>query len=134
MRTNLPILVLETDAPLERLLEAVLKRDGYSPRFVRDGKTALQLLNNEIGALIVDVSIAPSTLERGARRGIGLIHYIQRNRPALFRRTLVITALRNRELPLDLPDLRILQKPFDVDALRNAIAEVTTGQGTGPLR
>ena len=119
------MLVLETDEPLQGLLEAVLRRSGYKPAFVQDGNEALRLLaRREFAAFLVDVSIAPSTLEDGARRGIGFIHHLRRTNPALLSHVVILTALPDRELPSDLPSIcRILRKPFDIDALRDALSE-----------
>ena len=119
------MLVLETDEPLQGLLKAVLRRNGYKPVFVQDGNEALRLLaRREFAGFLVDVSIAPSTLEDGARRGIGFIHYLQRKNPALLSHVVIVTGLADRELPPDLPSIcRILRKPFDIDALRNALSE-----------
>jgi CheY-like chemotaxis protein len=125
MPRELPVLVLETDEPLQGLLEAVLRRNGYKATFVQDGNAALRLLGRrEFAAFLVDVSIAPSTLEDGARRGIGFIHHLQRTNPALLPHVVILTALPDRELPSDLPSTcRILRKPFDIDALREALSE-----------
>jgi DNA-binding response OmpR family regulator len=130
MTRELPVLVLETDEPLQGLLEALLRRDGYGPAFVQDGNAALRLLaRREFTAFIVDVSIAPSTLEDGARRGIGFIHYLQHNNPGLLSRTIVLTGLPDRDLPADFPaEVRLLRKPFDIDALRAAMSESSAAQ------
>jgi CheY-like chemotaxis protein len=125
MPRELPVLVLETDGPLQGLLEAVMRRNGYKATFVQDGNAALRLLGRqEFAAFLVDVSIAPSTLEDGARRGIGFIHHLQRTNPALLSQVVILTGLPDRELPSDLPSIcRILRKPFDIDALREALSE-----------
>jgi len=124
MSRALPVLVLETDEPLQGLLEALLRRDGYDPAFVQDGNAALRLLaRREFTAFIVDVSIAPSTLEDGARRGVGFIHYLRSHKPALLSRVVILTGLPDRELPSDIPaECQLLSKPFDIDALRAAIS------------
>jgi CheY-like chemotaxis protein len=125
MPRELPVLVLETDEPLQGLLDAVLRRSGYKATFVRDGNAALRLLSRrEFAAFLVDVSIAPSTLEDGARRGIGFIHHLQRTNPALLSHVVIVTGLHDRELPPDLPSIcRVLRKPFDIDDLREALSE-----------
>ena len=125
MPRDLPVLVLETDTPLQGLLGAVLRRDGYAPAFVRDGHAALRMLRRrDFAAFVVDISIAPSTLEDGARRGIGFIHHLQRHTPAMLPRVVVLTGLHERELPRDLPaECRFLSKPFDLDAFRAAISQ-----------
>ena len=119
------MLVLETDEPLQGLLEAVLRRGGYRPTFVQDGSAALLLLSQrEFAGFLVDVSIAPSTLEDGARRGIGFIHHLQHTDPALLSHVVILTGLPDRELPKDLLSIcRVLRKPFDINARRAALSE-----------
>lgn len=126
MSRGLPVLVLETDEPLQGLLDAVLRPDGFEPTFVQDGKAALHLLaRREFAAFLVDVSIAPSTLEEGVWRGVGFIHRLQRDNPALLARVVVLTGLPDRDLPRDLPRVQLLRKPFDIDALRAAVSEAS---------
>lgn len=119
------ILVLETDDALQGLLKTLLRRDGYDPLFVREGKAAVRLVTSrEFAAFIIDVSLGPSTLERGSRRGLGFLHYLQQQRPALLPRVIVVTGLAMRELPRDLHSLaRVLRKPFDLGEFRTALAK-----------
>jgi len=130
--SNESILVLEADDSLQGLLEVMLRRDGYDPVFVRDGKAAKRLRLEDFAVMIVDVSLAPSTLEVGSRLGMGFLHYLQRRDPARLRRVIVLTGLASRDLPRDLPAVAyFLTKPFDIDEVRHAIRaciaeEVTT--------
>ena len=64
-----PVLVLESDDAIQRLLEIVLRRDGYVPVFVRDGRAAVrQSTERQFDLFIVDVTIARacSKLDLGA--------------------------------------------------------------------
>ena len=118
------VLVLETDDSIQRLLEIVLRREGYEPLFVRDGRSAVRhATEREFALFIVDVTIAPSLLEAGSRRGVGFIHFLQRQRPDLLQRTIVLTGLSQRDLPRDLPRVcGVLRKPFDLDDFCAALA------------
>jgi DNA-binding response OmpR family regulator len=120
--SNESILVLEADDSLQGLLDAVLRHDGYDPIFVRDGKAAKRLRLENFAVMIVDVSLAPSTLEVGSRLGMGFLHHLQRHDPARLRRVIVLTGLASRDLPRDLPAVAyFLTKPFDIDEVRHAI-------------
>ncbi len=123
MTNENPILILEQDEGLQHLLEAILRRDGFDPVFASDGRTAKQAVRTRtFVAFIVDVSLGPSALEDGARRGIGFLHYLQRQRPALLPRVVVVSGLAPKDVRIDLAQVgRFLRKPFDIDELRDAI-------------
>jgi CheY-like chemotaxis protein len=123
------VLVLETDDAIRQLLEIVLRRDGYKPLFVRDGPSAVQLASErEFVLFIVDITLAQSMLEPGSRRGVGFIHFLQRQRPELLQRAIVLTGLARRDLPRDLPSVcRVLRKPFDLDDFRAAMSRCAQG-------
>ncbi len=124
MTDNNAILILEQDGELQHLLEAILRREGYDPVFTTDGKAAKAVLRTrEFAAFIVDVSLEPSTLEEGGRRGIGFLHYLQRRRPALLPRVIILSGLAPAEVHIELGQMaRFLRKPFDIDDLRETIA------------
>lgn len=117
------ILVLEPDVAIQRLLEVLLHRDGYTGRFVRDGRAAVRAMaEDEYVALVVDISIWPSTLERGSRRGIGFLHWLQKNNPGGLQRVIALSALADRDIAGQLPPVRcFLHKPFGIDELRAAV-------------
>lgn len=72
--------------------------------------------------MIVDVGLRPSTLERGARGGMGFLHHLQRNQPEALKRVIVMSALPDREvIPFIPPVASFLRKPFDIDKLWSAI-------------
>lgn len=122
------VLVLEPDLALQRLLEVLLHRDGYTTRFVRDGRAAVRAMaENDYAALLVDITIWPSTLERGSRRGIGFLHWLQKNDPGALQRVIALSALADRDIAGQLPPVRcFLHKPFGIDELRAAVAKCAT--------
>lgn len=76
----------------------------------------------EFAAFIVDVSLEPSTLEDGARRGMGFLHHLQQKRPEVLPRVIVLSGLAPVDVRIDLARVRrFLRKPFDIDELRRAI-------------
>lgn len=120
---NPSVLVLESDPGLRRLFDTVLRRDAFEPIFVEDGEAAVHLLaRRDVAALIVDLSLAASSLEVGSRRGIGFLHYLQREKPLLLQHVVVLSGLVPRDVPRDLPNVFLfLRKPFELDELRAAI-------------
>lgn len=77
---------------------------------------------DDYAALLVDISPWPSTLERGSRRGIGFLHWLQRNNPGALQHVVALSALADREIAADLPPVRcFLHKPFGIDDLRAAV-------------
>lgn len=118
-----PILILEPDQALQALLDSVLRRDDVERVFVPDGVAAVQASRlHDFAAFIIDVSLAPSALEAGARRGAGFLHHLQHHSPALLRRVIVISALAPAHVPKDLPPVGwFLRKPFDIEDLRGAV-------------
>jgi CheY-like chemotaxis protein len=119
------VLVFEPDLAIQRLLEVLLRRDGYATRFARDGRSAIRAMaEGDYLALLVDISIWPSALERGSRRGIGFLHWLQKNHPGALQRVIALSALPDRELHGQLPPVRcFLHKPFGIDELREAVAK-----------
>ncbi len=118
------VLVFESDPGIQRLLEVLLGRDGYTTQTVRDGKAAIRAMTERsFDVLLVDITIWPSMLERGARRGLGFLHWLQKNNPAALQRTVALSALADREVVPKLPPVRcFLHKPFGIDELREAVA------------
>jgi len=82
--------------------------------------------------LIIDVSIRSSALEDGVRRGLGFLHYLERERPAVLERVVVTSALSRRELLRSLPRVHhVLTKPFDINELEAAAVDCArAGQPT----
>ena len=118
------VLVLEPDESIQNLFAAILKRDGYRLTRVRDGKEAVrELERRSFTAIIIDISLGPSSLERGSRRGLGFLHHLQRHAPDLLARVIVVSALAPRDVPRGLPSFcSFLRKPFELEELRKAIA------------
>lgn len=119
------VLLLESDEKIAALVQHLLHREGYTvERGQGGGGAAVELCKTRVfDVIIIDVSIAESTLEPGSRRGIGVLHALERECPDVLDQTIVTTALPDRDLR-DVPNgCRIIRKPFDIDALRSAVAE-----------
>ncbi len=127
-----PILILEPDEALQALLDTVLRRDDVERVFVQDGVAAVHASRlRDFAAFIIDVSLAPSSLEAGARRGEGFLHHLREHRPALLQRVIVLSALAPSHIPKDLPPVgRFLCKPFDIEELRSAVNDCLAADAT----
>ena len=133
--SNAKVLVLEPDEQIRHLLIILLTRDGYSVATARDGGEAAKAFRQDhFAAFVVDVSLRDSVLEHGVWRGLGFLHYLQRTRPELMPRVIVTSAIAPRQLRLQLPAVgRVLQKPFDIAELRDAVAVRTRSCSRTPL-
>ncbi|MGZ7033373.1 MAG: response regulator [Thermoanaerobaculia bacterium] len=119
------VLLLEPDEKVQQLIRMILRRDGLSVVTAKSGDGAVrEFFRRNFSAFIVDISIWTSILERGARRGVGFLHFLQRTDPSVLERVVVTSALNDRDLPLEMPAVhRLIHKPFDIDELRKAVAE-----------
>ena len=122
--SDVKVLVLEPDEQIRRLLITLLTHDGYSVTTTTDGAEAAKAFKRDhFAAFVVDVSLRDSVLERGVWRGLGFLHYLQHTRPELMPRVIVTSAIAPRQLRVQLPAVgRVLQKPFDIEELREAVA------------
>jgi len=123
------VLILESDPGIRHLLEVLLARDGYATRCAEDGRAAIRAMaEDSFVALLVDISIWPSRLEPGQRRGLGFLHWLQRYDPGALQRVVAMSALADRDLRGKLPPVRaLLHKPFSIDDLRDAVAMCSGG-------
>ena len=124
LRQPQTILVVEPEPGIRSLVSAVLIRHGFDVAYARDGEEAMQAAAREpFAAFIVDVGLRPSTLEPGARGGMGFLHHLQRTDRQALQRVIILCGLSRAHLPADLPEVcSFLTKPFDLDDLTNALA------------
>ena len=118
------VLVLEPDDQIRQLLISLLERSGYAvTATTRGDEAAIAFGMREFDVFIIDISLRASVLERGARRGLGFLHLLEQSRPDVLPRVIVTSAIAVQQLAQRIPTVcRVLQKPFDIDELRNAIA------------
>ena len=114
----MPILVIEDDRALATLLQAVLRRGGYSAQLVGRGDTALEALGAQPwDAVILDLMLPGMS-------GAEILQALRTSHPGLLSRIIVVTAASQAVLAkLDLRPLiwNVVRKPFDLDEL---LAEV----------
>lgn len=122
---DLTALLLEPDDQIRELVTRILENAGFAVTAVVAGDHAVaEISKRDFDALIIDVSIRASALEDGVRRGLGFLHYLERERPVALERVVVTSALSRRELEHSLPRVHhILTKPFDINELESAVIE-----------
>lgn len=128
----LHVLVVENDRLVCRLVESILKREGWNVTCVPDGHAALEVLRTDLpDVLLMDMLPDTSTFD--------VLHWIEKTNPSWLPHVIVLTAASSKVvagLEREHGTCRILRKPFDIAELVNGIAlcaAVTgTGQGRGP--
>lgn len=116
------ILVVDDDAQVRQLLRRLLTRSGYDVSEAGDGAAAQRIVETEpIDLLITDI-IMPE------KEGIELITMMRKSRPSLPIIAISGGGHADSEQYLEIARLlgakRVLGKPFDVDELLTAVAEL----------
>lgn len=116
------ILVVDDDAQVRQLLRRLLTRSGYDVSEAGDGAAAQRIVETEpIDLLITDI-IMPE------KEGIELITTMRKSKPSLPIIAISGGGQADSEQYLEIARLlgakRVLGKPFDVDELLVAVAEL----------
>lgn len=118
----LRVLVAEDDPGLLRLLRSAIEAQGYAVTTIADGRAARDHLSREeVELLVTDIGMP-------GMGGMELIRWTRANRPEV--RIVAITGLDTPELVtacLELGASRCLAKPFTMEALGRALAQVASG-------
>jgi DNA-binding response OmpR family regulator len=121
-RLNPKILVAEDDTALNALVVAWLRKGGLEPESVFDGEAAIDRLRaNDYAAILLDIMMPRAT-------GFDVIEFVQRERPQMLERIVVMTAggesitsrLRSDTV------YRLIEKPFDLREVLNTARECAT--------
>lgn len=117
---SLRVLVVEDDEPTREVLCDLLTCVGYSVRCARDGAEALALLREgHFAAMVLDVRMP--TMDG---------HELRRRQRAEGRLDALPVVVISADPGIELDTLsadRVLRKPFDVDALLEALRDVIAG-------
>jgi two-component system NtrC family sensor kinase len=109
------ILIVDDDAAAVRVVTALFRHDGHTVDAVGDGDAALPLLHaHDYDLILADMR---ATAGRATCR-----ETLRRERPQMLARLVLTSTDRFATPPADLPGARILQKPFDLRALRETAA------------
>ena len=116
--TRTVVLVADDDIHINALISRLLEREGFEVVRVRDGQDAItQIDERDVDILVLDLMMPRVD-------GFGVMNHLEKTRPQLLRRTIVVTAFPESETILGFRHVcRILQKPFDMSALLAAIRD-----------
>jgi two-component system response regulator CpxR len=126
-RVDREVLIVEDDPPLQRLLAAIVLRNGLVPIVAGDGRTALELLSaTQFDAILLDLMLP-------VVNGFDVLRHLWAENPELMARTIVITAAEER-VYRNSPAVRhahaLLRKPFDVAHLQAEMLACCNGVRT----
>ena len=108
-------LVVDDDPSIRTLLARILQRQGYEVAEASDGMEAL----DRVAADQYDVILLDLMMPR--LDGFGVIDHVQEKMPELVSRIIIATAYPQTAIGQLGSVCRIIQKPFDVQALVTAI-------------
>lgn len=120
MSGRTPLLVVDDDAPIRRLLERVARRAGFDVDAAKDGVEALEMLQRK------QYEIAIIDLMMPRLSGYDLVQKISAMNPRPC--VLVATAMASTDVAaLDDSMIRgVIRKPFDIQAVANRLVETAT--------
>jgi len=125
VRTLAPILVIEDEPSVIAFLRAALERKGYSVDQAASGAEGMaRLAQGVYGGVISDVRMP------GEINGVDIHQWIQKNRPALRNRIILIsgdTANSETQALLAKSEIPCIEKPFRVQQLISTV-EKTFGK------
>ncbi len=122
MTANLPLLVIEDEAPVQAFLRAALERNGYRIVLASSGAEGLQLLKQQSFLGVVSDMRTP-----GGISGDDVHAWLKANRPELVTKVLFITGdIVNEETMKTLQKTGVpcIEKPFRVQELVSAVKKV----------
>jgi len=122
MKTRLPLLIIEDEAPVQAFLRAALERNGYKIVLATSGAEGLQLLKQQTFAGVVSDMRTP-----GGVSGDDVHAWLKDNRPELIGKVLFITGdIVNEETMQTLQKTGVpcIEKPFRVQELVSALKKV----------
>jgi two-component system, chemotaxis family, chemotaxis protein CheY len=112
---SLPVLVVDDDEPTQKLLQAVLRRSGFTAEFAGDGRRAIDLLESRAYvAVILDVMMP-------AVSGRAVVEFLSssgRSVPVVICSAAGLTALTDFDPAVV---KAVVRKPFDVEELMTAV-------------
>lgn len=120
-----PILIVDDDQPTQQLLQALMRRNGYSCRLAANGAEALRVLNEEPVSLVILDLMMPQV------DGQAVIDFLTSAKSAI--PVVVCTAAGARRTDGIRNDVvkAIIRKPFDIDQLTQVVSALLSGHNPG---
>jgi CheY-like chemotaxis protein len=110
-------LVVDDDAGIRVLVTRILTRNGFVVESARDGGEAIEMvLQHDYNVITLDLMMPRID-------GFAVLKYISEHRPELLASVIVVTAFGPNVIEkISSPAVRVVEKPFDLNAL---LAEAT---------
>ncbi len=115
-------LVVDDDEPIRTMIARVLARDGFDVASARDGKEAIERLDDEDFDFIVLDLMMPRV------DGFGVLSHLKEHRPDRLSSVILATAMYADGIMAE-PVAGVLTKPFDVGVLRDIAGRFRNGSG-----
>lgn len=122
------ILVVDDDEAIRAMVERVLRREKYQVESARDGHEAIEkLARNDYGTILLDLMMPRVD-------GLGVLRYLEQNRPEQNGTVIVMTANLHiaQEARDTQPVFRVLSKPFDIRQLVTEVRACTSAAEPSP--
>ena len=115
------ILIVDDDATLRSMTTSLLRREGFETIAVRHGRAAVEAVDRadagDYAAIVVQVNVTPSPIDAREPTGMALLHHMEKTKPHLVARTVVITTMQR----LEVGACAAIVQPFDIGALLDAV-------------
>jgi DNA-binding response OmpR family regulator len=107
-------LIVDDDEPIRSLLSTIVQHHGFAVETASDGDQAIASISRNGGFDVVLLDLMMPRVD-----GWAVLRYMQEHRPELVPRTIVATAVPERETlrSIENPVFTVLQKPFEMDRL-----------------
>jgi CheY-like chemotaxis protein len=115
---NQKALIVDDDANIRNLISVVLKREHYDVEQAEDGSEAIDKIATDSGFDIILVDLMMPKVD-----GLGVIAYLEKNRPETLRHVVVMTAFTRSAVERVGFACPILAKPFDLENLLTVVRE-----------
>jgi CheY-like chemotaxis protein len=106
-------LIVDDDEPIRVMLEAIVRQQGFVVDTARDGEEAIAKLQKGTYDVILLDLMMPRV------NGYDVLKHMGKTRPELLRRTIVATAVPEREIQREItqPVYKVHLKPFELPRL-----------------
>jgi DNA-binding response OmpR family regulator len=110
------VLVLDDDLSMQKLVSALLRRDGYRVDTVNSGRKAIEAIaKTNYGAVLLDLMMP-------TEGGMTVIRHLREKNPELLKRVIILTATPESVVKKMASDVfAIVQKPFQAEDLSAAV-------------
>ena len=115
-------LIVDDDEPIRSMLAAIVRHHGFAVETANDGGQAIESISHD-GFDVVLLDLMMPRVD-----GWAVLRYMQQHHPDLVPRTIIATAVPERETLRSIKDpvFKVHQKPFAIDQL---ISDVKAAAG-----